>query len=217
MSGTETSHNVRVFDDHALQYDAWFDEHMHVYLSEVEAVRKLLPLHGESIDIGAGTGRFSLPFGIKTGVEPSRSMAEIARGRGIAVHEAKAENLPFDDRSYDFVLMVTVICFLEDPLQALHESLRILRPAGTLVIGMLDRDSPQGKIYEKMKDRSTFFRYATFYSAGQVIAWLTRLTFQKIRSVQTLFRPPETISALEPVREGHGEGLFIAISAQKPG
>ncbi|HAM49303.1 MAG TPA: SAM-dependent methyltransferase, partial [Nitrospiraceae bacterium] len=46
------------------------------------------------------------------------------------VYDSKAENLPFEDNAFDFALMVTTICFMEDPLQALREIRRILCPSG---------------------------------------------------------------------------------------
>ncbi len=65
--------------------------------------------------MGVGTGRFALPPGITVGVEPALAMTSIARKRGIEVYEARAEELPFDNESFDFVVMVTTICFLRDP------------------------------------------------------------------------------------------------------
>ena len=120
---------MNIFEEASVEYDEWFETHKWVYRSEVEAVKKLIPKTGEGIEIGVGTGRFSIPFGIKVGVEPARAMAEIARKRGIRVYEAKAEHLPFQDNSFDFALMVTTLCFLEEPFQALREIKRILKPA----------------------------------------------------------------------------------------
>ena len=184
-----------VFDQCAKEYDEWFDVHPWVYQSELQAVRMLLPQNGKGIEIGVGTGRFSFPFGITTGVEPSRAMAEIAKSRGITVYNAKAENLPFDDNAFDYVLMVTAICFLEDPLLALREINRILRSAGRIIIGML--------------------KEAKFYSVSQVIEWLEIAAYNQVKILQTLLHNPEEIVALEPIKKGHGEGLFVVISAQK--
>jgi len=39
-------------------------------------------------------------------------MARIAERRGITVYRAYAENLPIDNATFDFVLMVTTVCFL---------------------------------------------------------------------------------------------------------
>jgi ubiquinone/menaquinone biosynthesis C-methylase UbiE len=46
----------------------------------------------------------------------------IARKRGIDVCVAAAEELPFKRTSFDFVLLVTTICFLQNPVQALQEA-----------------------------------------------------------------------------------------------
>src|SRR3990172_9308756 len=100
-----------VFEKHALDYDEWFEINRFAYESEVLALRKSihtsvgapplsrgheLPLNNrESLEVGVGTGRFALPLGVKTGVEPAKAMAEIARRRGINVFQANGENLPF--------------------------------------------------------------------------------------------------------------------------
>jgi SAM-dependent methyltransferase len=208
---------IDIFDRYSGEYDKWFDTHLLAYQSELQAVKMLLPQDGKGIEIGVGTGRFSVPFGITIGVEPSRGMAEIARSRGITVYDSKAENLPFEDNLFDFVLMVTTICFLEDPLQALKEVRRILRPFGKIIIGMLDKDSPLGRQYETNKNGSKFFKYADFRSVNQALEWLTISGYNNIHILQTLFHNPEEITALEPVREGYGEGLFAVISAQRRG
>jgi SAM-dependent methyltransferase len=205
-----------IFSTAAQEYDEWFDRHASVYRSELAAVRTFLPKQGRGLEIGVGTGRFAAPLGIKEGVEPARAMAELARKRGLQVYEAYAEALPFADESFDFILMVTVICFLPDPVAALAEASRVLRPRGCLVIGMIDRDSPLGQVYEAKKDQSKFYREARFYSASQVMGWLARLGYEKIQSCQTLFQDLQAIAAEEPVREHHGQGGFVVISAQKP-
>ena len=204
-----------VFEKYAEEYDEWFDVHTWVYRSEVQAVKMVLPQGGKGVEIGVGTGRFSIPFGITVGVEPSREMSEIARSRGITVYDSKAEHMPIDDNAFDFALMVTTICFLEDPLQALREIRRILRPAGKIIIGMLDKDSPLGKLYETKKNDSKFYRYAKFYTVKQVLKWLNVSGYTHIKTLQTIFHNPETIITIEPIREGYGEGLFVVVSADK--
>lgn len=209
--------NINVFDTYAEEYDAWFDTHAWAYQSELQAVKMFLPQGGKGIEIGVGTGRFSIPFGITTGVEPSAATAEIARIRGITVYDARAEHLPFDDDTFDFALLVTTICFLEDPLQALREVRRILHPAGKIIIGMLDKDSPFGKLYEIRKQDSKFFKNAKFYTVSEFLALLEIAEYHHPRIMQTIFHNPDEITALEPVKEGHGEGLFVVISAEKRG
>ena len=205
---------MSVFEEAALEYDEWFDIHKWVYQSEVEAVSKFIPKTGKGIEIGVGTGRFSIPFGIKVGIEPAQAMAEIARKRGITVYEAKAENLLFQDNSFYFVLMVTTLCFVENPSQALGEIKRILKPAGKIVIGMLDKESPLGRLYEEKRNESKFYRDAKFYSVNQVLDWLKKLDFGNLQTVQTIFKNPDEIKNLEPIEEGFGKGLFVVISAE---
>jgi ubiquinone/menaquinone biosynthesis C-methylase UbiE len=165
--------------------------------------------------VGVGTGRFASRVGIKVGVEPAQAMASIARQRGIQVYETGAEALPFADTSFDSVLMVTTICFFSDPLQALREAWRVLKPRGHIVIGMIDKESPLGKSYEAKKSKSTFYRYAHFYSVTEVIEWLKRSGFGEIKTRQTIFKPPKEMTAVEPVKDGYGDGGFVVIAAQK--
>ena len=206
--------NMNVFEEKAVEYDEWFETHKWVYQSEVEAIRKFIPKTGEGVEIGVGTGRFSIPFGIKVGIEPARAMAEIARKRGIHVYEAKAETLPFQDNSFDFALMVTTLCFLEDPFQALKEIKRILKPTGKIIIGMLDENLPLGKRYEEKRKESKFYEDAKFYTVNQVLDWLKKLRFDNLQTVQTIFKNPDKIQSLEPIEEGFGKGLFVVILAE---
>jgi SAM-dependent methyltransferase len=206
---------INIFDNYAEEYDTWFDNHPWVYQSEVQAVKMLLPPASKGVEIGVGTGRFAVPFGIKIGVEPSGAMAEIARSRGITVYDAEAEKLPFGDCAFDFALMVTTICFLDAPLQAFKEIRRILRPAGKIIIGMLDKNSPLGRTYESQKKNSKFYQHANFYSVDQVLEWLTHSGYYHLQSFQTITTNPEDIKDMAPTKEGHGEGLFAVISAIK--
>ena len=139
---------VNAFDKNVEQYEQWFVDHPFAYVSELHAVRELLPKSGRGIEIGIGTGRFAAPLGIKLGIEPSRAMEKIARKKGLEVIHGVAEKLPFKDQEFDFALMVTTVCFLDDIDLAFHEVFRVLKPHGAFVIGFVDRSSPIGKSYE---------------------------------------------------------------------
>jgi ubiquinone/menaquinone biosynthesis C-methylase UbiE len=154
-------------------------------------------------------------LGIEVGVEPAAAMANLARRRGIKVIRAVAEALPFCAESFDLVLMVTVLCFLRDPLAALAEASRVVKPGGQILIGMIDKDSSLARSYEVHKPESKFYRQARFYSASRVVGWLKELAYEKMDTCQTIFRDLKDITSLEPARTAHGEGAFVVISAAK--
>ncbi len=208
---------ANIFEESAQEYDDWFIRNEFAYQSELAAIKAFMPEEGRGLEIGVGTGRFAAPLGIEVGVEPAKAMAAIARKRGIKVLEAYAEELPLENGSFDFVLMVTVLCFLADPFRALREATRVLKPRGRLIIGMIDPDSPLGRAYEANKKKSRFYRQAKFHSLGQVLKWLEDLGYADLKTCQTIFQDSATVKAPQPVNEGHGEGVFAVIAGEKSG
>jgi SAM-dependent methyltransferase len=208
------STRIEPFERYYKRYEEWFERYRYAYLSELEAVKLLIP-EGNGLEVGAGSGRFAEPLGIKQGVEPSSRMAEIARRRGIDVVNGVAEALPFEDGSFDFLLMVTTICFLDDVERALREAHRVLKPGGSIIIGFIDRESPLGKEYLRHKEENVFYREATFYSVKEVLSLLEG--FRYVSALQTIFRPLNSIDSMEPVIDGYGKGSFVVIRAVREG
>lgn len=199
------------FDEYPDRYDGWFDRHDAAYRSELRALRSLLPEEGDGLEIGVGTGRFAAPLGIEHGVDPSPAMRERARERGIQVRTGTAENLPYTDEHFDSVLMTTTLCYLDDPPQAVREVLRVLRPGGAFVVGLIDADSPLGEHYQRKRKKSTFYRDAHFHGAADVVRLIDDAGFEDLEIRQTLFSEPETMTEPDPVQEGHGEGGFVVL------
>ena len=83
------------------------------------------------------------------------------------------------------------------------------------IIGLVDKESPLGKAYEKIKEQNKFYRIATFYSTDEVTTYLKETGFGDIESIQTVFGGPESINGIQPFKEGYGEGGFVAIKVVK--
>ena len=207
--------NVEAFEQHAERYEQWFDRHAAVYESELKAVGSFIKPGDRGIEIGVGTGRFAAPLGVAVGIEPSRRMAEIARRKGIDVAIAAGEELPFNDAAFDYVLIVTTICFLDDPLKALREAYRVLRTGRYIIVGFVDSESALGGRYLAEKENNVFYRHARFFSAEEVLNLLSQAGFRECESVQTVFGALEDITTGQDFREGHGEGGFVVIRAYK--
>jgi len=206
---------MSVFETEVDRYEQWFENHPLAYQSEVAAVRAALPESGRGLEIGTGTGRFSTPFGIIDGVEPAAAMRRVAEGRGLKVLDAKAEALPFPDATFDFALMVTTICFVDDADLACREAWRALKPGGELLIGLVDADSELGKRYEARKSESPFYRNARFFSVSELTQIMEKAGFGNFSYHQTLFQTLEDPAAMEPVEEGFGRGGFVVVSGRR--
>jgi len=204
------------FDKNVARYEQWFLDHPLAYVSELHAVRDLLPPGGGGLEIGVGTGRFAAPLGIAAGIEPSRAMAGVAGKRGVAVTIGVAEHLPYKDAEFDLALMVTTVCFLDDIDLAFREARRVLNPGGAFLVGFVDKGSRLGREYLSRKDKSAFYKDATFYSADEIVAHMKAAGFSEFSFRQTLFQRLEDLSEVEPVREGSGEGSFVVVRGVKP-
>ncbi len=203
------------FDTYYPQYEKWFTENRFAYQSELRAIRRFIPSHGEGIEIGIGSGKFAGPLGIKIGVEPSESMRKLAEKHELKVYNAVAEDLPFEDERFEYALMVTTVCFVDDIDVTFHEIFRILKLGGSIILGFVDRHSLLGRMYEKYQNGNIFYRIATFFSTDELIDLLGKHNFQDPEIIQTVFGRLPDIKEIQEIREGYGEGGFVVIKATK--
>jgi SAM-dependent methyltransferase len=197
--------------------EACFGKHPFIFQSEVEALRSKLPVGNNlrGTEIGLGTGKFTEALGIHEGVESSQVSRKIALTRGLKVIEGVAEDLPYKEQSFDFVVMVLCISHFNDLHVAFQEANRVLRKEGVLIIGFIDRSSIIGKILE-LKDRQyPKNREVNLYSVDKVIFELNLADFKQFNICQTLFNESDKISCFEPAKPGYGEGSFVVIQAKK--
>ena len=99
--------------------------------------------NGRVLEVGVGSGlNFSL-YGkqveIVFGIDPSRRLLTIARRRAIAAGiiaeflQGSATAIPLADNAVDTVVMTWTLCSIADPIAALREIRRVLKPGGKLL------------------------------------------------------------------------------------
>jgi len=168
-----------VFDFHdAEAYEQWLENPQNRFFLELEKhlmVDMLKPVHGDSIiDIGCGTGLCLLPFlemGLNvTGIDPSPYMLDIAAknlGNHADLHRGFAEDLPFDDNSFNYSCLVTSLEFVENPEKAIEEACRITKDR--IFIGALNRYAIKG-LQRRVKGMfiKTVYNRANFFSIWEL-------------------------------------------------
>lgn len=200
------------FQTSVSEYEEWFKKNDKLFASELEAIRQILPCYGKGIEIGVGTGIFAAELGVRYGVEPSEIMRNEAIKKSLSVKNGVAEALPEDDCTFDFAMMITVDCFLEDILKAFSEVWRILVDDGLFIIAFLDRATKLGKLYEKNKHKQNSYKNANFHTSDEISALLEAAGFKIIDKRQTVYSLENRIQAVD---SGVGQGLFAVIKAQK--
>jgi ubiquinone/menaquinone biosynthesis C-methylase UbiE len=143
--------NTRYHDDAAATYDAkWGIDFgpigfQQVWTKLVKAMGTEPAAFGDALEIGAGTGYFSLNLalagrvGRATCTDISPGMLKVLEGNadrlGLDVRTAacEASALPFEDGSFDLVLGHAVLHHLPDLGAAFAEFHRVLRPGGRIV------------------------------------------------------------------------------------
>lgn len=132
-------------------YEAWYDAPRGRRIATLEYAlleSMLQPAAGRSLlDIGCGTGHFTRRFArdarlATVGLDPNEAWLAYARAHAAGDESyvaGRAESLPFPDRSFDYTVSVTALCFVGDIEQALRELVRVTRRR--FAVGVLNRHS----------------------------------------------------------------------------
>jgi demethylmenaquinone methyltransferase/2-methoxy-6-polyprenyl-1,4-benzoquinol methylase len=101
----------------------------------------LSSLQGKVLEVGIGTGRNLkyYPVGCSiTGIDYSERMLKKAREKAKGLKNVtlllmNAEHLEFPDNSFDYIITTFVLCSIPDPVKALKEMRRVLKPSGEII------------------------------------------------------------------------------------
>lgn len=152
-----------------------------------ELALKHLDISGSSrvLEIGFGGGWLlqqlvdATPEGKVVGLDHSKTMVASAR-RAFRNHPFKpelvfgsADQLPFESKCFTHVVAVHALYFWKDPKRILREIYQVLKPGGTLVIGI----HAKAKLETQPLTRHGF----TLYTPEDVIELLTSCSFQNVK------------------------------------
>jgi ubiquinone/menaquinone biosynthesis C-methylase UbiE len=133
--------------------DTWYERNLLPYLLDlscsVSPIRKqrlkVIPqAQGRVLEIGIGTG-LNLPFydqklvKMIVGVDPALRLHRLAlkrsrqTGLDVKIIGLSAERIPVEDASFDTVVCTYTLCTIPDPIAALKEMRRALKPGGKLL------------------------------------------------------------------------------------
>jgi len=180
-----------------IKYENWFNRPVGRYAQRAEKrlIGRFLQVKPgmRILDVGCGTGRFTADFlkqGAKVyGLDSSPEMVEYAgrihRGAEFIVGEAEA--LPYSENHFDAVVTITALEFVADPLKALIEIRRVLKPNGTLLVGILNRNN-SWNVYRRLRGLlgDPIWSRTHFFSGGELRGLLDKAGFADIVSESAL-------------------------------
>ena len=153
------------------------------------------------LDIGAGTGNVAIPL-VKQGkqvtaVDIGRAMLEKLYSKlngfpadNLKIVEDTAERLPhLEDNSFDGVTALLAFFDMNDPLAALQEAERLLKPGGIMVVTepkkCFDVDQLMAKAEQLLREKGILDSLAEDWQRIQIVAPIVNQTIQDIQSSQT--------------------------------
>nr|WP_240948409.1 class I SAM-dependent methyltransferase [Planosporangium mesophilum] len=162
---------------------------------------------GDVLDVAIGTG-LNLPHypsGVRlTGVDLSPAMLAAAAKRAadlgltVALSQADAEHLPFDDASFDTVVCTLSLCSVADDRATIAEMRRVLRPGGQLLL--LDHVAASNRVLlalQRLWEKVTL-RYVGDYQTRRPLPLVERAGFVVQDSHRSRAGTVERLRAVKP-------------------
>ncbi|PZO55382.1 MAG: SAM-dependent methyltransferase [Alphaproteobacteria bacterium] len=147
-------------------------------LDPIMLPRALARAPKNALDVGCGEGRFCRMLGAHgiaaTGVDPTAALIAHARTADIqgTYLEAPAEQLPFEDASFDLVVSYLALIDIPDYRAGIAEMARVLKPGGTLLIASLNGFNTAGAEMGWLRDaRGELLCYPVDYYLDERAFW----------------------------------------------
>jgi len=136
------------------------DLNRHKFMAK-QLVEKI-PANGSVLEIAPGPGYFCIELARLgnyqiTGLDISKSFVEIARKNAakanleIDFREGNASAMPFENKTFDFTFCQAAFKNFSEPVKAITEMYRVLRPGGKAVIVDLRRDASREEIKREVE------------------------------------------------------------------
>jgi SAM-dependent methyltransferase len=129
-------------------------------------------LQGRALDVGCGIGDFLAYRPGTVGVDINPATVEWCRLQGLDAHLMATDILPFAEDSFDGAVLDNVLEHLNAPAPLLREIHRVLRPHGTLVVGV-----PGQRGYTTDPDHKIFYNEALLVSTLTTAGFALRQIF----------------------------------------
>jgi ubiquinone/menaquinone biosynthesis C-methylase UbiE len=185
------------------EYDAWYETPLGRLCDrlEKEAVFSLFQPKGLVLDIGCGTGNYTLELarhGRKVvGIDSSLKMIVFAKrkaeGENLPVNfvVGSGEAIPFKGNAFHGAIAVTALCFIANPETMIAETERILKTDGTILVGELNKFS-YWAFLRRLKGwlKKSAYRKARFYSIKTLQGMLQNMGFKNLYWSSCLHFPP---------------------------
>ena len=116
-------------------------------------------LQSTVLDVGCGMGQFVKHCHGSKGVDINNDCVEFCKKNGLNVVKMENDLLPFEDTSFDTIVLDNVLEHIMDPLPLLHECRRVLTRHGRLIILV-----PGQKVLKEMPTIKNFMIISLYVS-----------------------------------------------------
>ena len=156
----------------------------------VKKIKDTLPKGGNVLEVAPGPGYLSIELAKSnnykvTGLEISKTFIEIAQDNAkkanvdVQFRHGNASEMPFEDKTFDFIICVAAFKNFSQPVEAIREMYRVLKPGGKACIVDLRRDVPLEQIDKHIKDDLHMSGFNAYFTKMVFRSFLLKNAYSK--------------------------------------